>query len=214
LVRRCAVNKKLSISLAGVVLLTLLGSPVAALADDENQPPVYPSNVQIHQEDSDDHEDEDDGDDDEDDDDDDHKKGWIPPVFVVPGKKHEHHKPKPGSTSVVPTPGNSTDDDDDTTAGVAGTSSINGMDANDFVVVGVEDTEAAKSLESVNLKRSQPVAIEQVRVTTQTPADRFMDTAYLGIGLMALSALGLGATTAVRSYRLRKSGKSDYFYDN
>ncbi len=201
-------NKKLSVSVAGVVLLALLGAPVAALADDENQPPVYPSNVQIHQ-------DNDDEDDEEyDEDDDDHKKGWIPPVFVVPGKKHEHHKPKPGSTNVVPTPGNSTDDDDDTTAGVAGTSSINGVDANDFVVVGVEDTEAAKSLESVNLKRSQPVAIEQVRVTTQTPADRFMDTAYLGIGLMALSALGLGATTAVRSYRLRKSGKSDYFYDN
>lgn len=204
-------NKKLSISLAGVVLLTLLGAPVAALADDENQPPVYPSNVQIHQ-DNDDEDDEDDEEDDEDDED--HKKGWIPPVFVVPGKKHEHHKPKPGSTNAVPTPGDSTDDDDDTTAGVAGTSSINGMDANDFVVVGVEDTEAAKSLESVNPKRSQPVAIEQVRVTTQTPADRFMDTAYLGIGLMALSALGLGATTAVRSYRLRKSGKSDYFYDN
>lgn len=207
-------NKKLSISLAGVVLLTILGAPVAALADDENQPPVYPSNVQIHQ-DNDDEDDEDDGDDDEDDDGDHHKKGWIPPVFVVPGKKHEHHKPKPGSTAVAPTPGDSTDDDDDdTTAGVAGTSSINGMDTNDFVVVGVEDTAATKSLESVNPKRAQPVAIEQVRVTTQTPADRFMDSAYLGIGLMALSALGLGATTAVRSYRLRKSGKSDYFYDN
>ena len=207
-------NKKLSISLAGVVLLTLLGAPVAAMADDENQPPVYPSNVQIHQDDSDDHEDaEDDGDDDSDDEGEHHRKGWIPPVFVVPGAKHEHHKPKPGNTTVTPTPGDDSDDDD-STAGTAGTTSINGMDTNDFVVVGVDDTDAAKSLESVDPKQAQPVAIEQVKVTTQTPADRFMDTAYLGIGLMALSALGLGVTTAVRSYRLRKSGKSDYFYDN
>ena len=206
-------NKKVSVSIAGVVLLTLLGAPVAAMADDENQPPVYPSNVQIHQDDSDDHEDDEDDEDDDDDDDDDHKKGWIPPVFVVPGKKHQHHKPKPGSTTVAPTAGAETDDDDLPT-GTAGTSSISGMDTNDFVVVGVDDTAAAESLESVNPKRAQPVAIELVKVTTQTPADRFMDTAYLGIGLMALSALGLGATTAVRSYRLRKSGKSDYFYDN
>ena len=205
-------NKKLSISLAGVVLLTLLGAPVAAMADDETQPPVHPSNVQIHQEDSDDHED--DGDDDGDDEGDHHKKGWIPPVFVVPGQKHDHHKPKPGSTEVTPTPSEDSNDDDDATAGTAGTSSVNGLDTNDFVVVGVDDTAAAKSLESVDPKQAQPVAIEQVKVTTQTPADRFMDTAYLGIGLLALSALGLGATTAVRSYRLRKSGKSDYFYDN
>ena len=34
-------NKKVSISLAGVLLLTILGAPVAAMADD-NQPPVYP----------------------------------------------------------------------------------------------------------------------------------------------------------------------------
>ena len=203
-------NKKLSISVVGVVLLTLLGAPVAAMADDDTQPPVYPSNVQIHQDDSDDHED--DGDDDGDDVGDHHKKGWIPPVFVVPGQKPGHHKPKPGSTSVTPTPGEPSGDD--TTSGTAGTSSINGPDTNDFLVVGVDDTAAAKSLESVDPKQAQPVAIEQVQVTTQTPADRFMDTAYLGIGLLALSALGLGATTAVRSYRLRKSGKSDYFYDN
>ena len=207
-------NKKLSISVAGVILLTLLGAPVAAMADDETQPPIAPSSVQIHQDNSDDQSD--DGDSDSDDSGEHHKKGWIPPVFVVPGAKHEHKpKPKPGSTSTAPTPGDdSTETDDDATAGTAGTSSINGMDTNDFLVVGVDDTAAAKSLESVDPKQAQPVAIEQVQVTTQTPADRFMDTAYLGIGLLALSALGLGATTAVRSYRLRKSGKSDYFYDN
>ena len=204
--------KKVSISVATAVLLAVIGAPVAAMADDENQPPIYPSNVQIHQDDSDEHED--DGDEDEDDEGEHHKKGWIPPVFVVPGKKHEHHKPKPGSSTVTPAPGETSDDDDDATAGAAGTAGVVGIDSNDFVVVGVDDTAGAKSLESVDPKQAQPVAIEQVRVTTQTPADRFMDTAYLGIGLMALSALGLGATTAVRSYRLRKSGKSDYFYDN
>ena len=204
-------NKKVSISLAGVLLLTILGAPVAAMADD-NQPPVYPSNVQIHSEDSDDHEDaEDDGDDDGDDDGEHHKKGWIPPVFVVPGQKHSHHKPKPGTVTTAPTAGEDSSDDDDANAGTA---SVNGLDTNDFVVVGVDDTAADKSLESVDPRKSQPIAIEQVRVTNQTPAERFMDTAYLGIGLLAVSAIGLGATTAVRSYRLRKSGKSDYFYDN
>ena len=194
-------NKKVSISLAGVLLLTILGAPVAAMADD-SQPPVYPSNVQIHSEDSDD---------DGDDDGEHHKKGWIPPVFVVPGQKHSHHKPKPGTATTAPTPGDDSFDDDDANAGTA---SVNGLDTNDFVVVGVDDTAAAKSLESVDPRKSQPIAIEQVRVTNQTPAERFMDTAYLGIGLLAVSAIGLGATTAVRSYRLRKSGKSDYFYDN
>jgi hypothetical protein len=205
-------NQKLSISVATAVLLAVIGAPVAAMAEDE-QPSVYASNVQIHQDDSDDHEDaEDDGDDDGDDQGEHHKKGWIPPVFVVPGQKHDHHKPKPGSNSGTPAPGDDTNDDgDDATAGNA---SVSGLDTNDFVVVGVDDTAAAKSLESVDPKQSHPVAIEQVKVTTQTPADRFMDAAYLGIGLLAVSAVGLGATTAVRSYRLRKSGKSDYFYDN
>ncbi|MEY4398639.1 MAG: hypothetical protein RLZ53_1215 [Actinomycetota bacterium] len=210
-------NKQLSIPLAGVVLLTLLGAPISALADDQNQPPIFPSNVQILQDDDDELDDDDvddDEDDDEDEDDDDHKKGWIPPVFVVPGKKHEHHKPKPGVPSSITPFDTSDDDDDDTTAGTAGTTNIDGVESKDFVVVGVDDTTATKSLESVDPRQAQPVAIEQVRVTSQTPADRFMDTAYLGIGIMAVSALGLGATTAIRSYRLRKSGKSDYFYDN
>jgi hypothetical protein len=212
LVRRCALNQKLSIAVATAVLLAVIGAPVAAMADDERQPPILPSNVQIHQDDSDEHEDADDGDDDGDDQGEHHKKGWIPPVFVVPGQKHDNHKPKPGSTTAPTTPGDDANNDgDDTTAGNA---SVGGLDTNDFVVVGVDDTAAAESLESVDPKQSHPVAIEKVNVTSQTPADRFMDAAYLGIGLLAISAVGLGATTAVRSYRLRKSGKSDYFYDN
>lgn len=203
-------SKKVSATLTVIVLMSLFGAPVAAMAH-ETRPVTGPSNVHIHQDDSEDHEDQGDGDDDGDDEGKDRKKGWIPPVFVVPGKKHDHKAPKPEKQDSGTAPVAGSDDSGNSTAGSA---SINGLDTNDFVVVGVEDTAGTQGIESANPRGSKPVAIEQVKVTTQTPADRFMDSAYLGIGLLALAAVGLGATTAIRSYRLRKSGKSDYFYDN
>jgi hypothetical protein len=41
-----------------------------------------------------------------------------------------------------------------------------------------------------------------------------MDTAYIGMGMLGLASLGLGVTAGVRAIRLRRSGKSDYFYSD
>lgn len=204
--------KKLSLTAAALLALIIVGAPIAAKADSHPSANVFHSGVQIHQDDDDEDDFDDDGDDDADDE---HKKGWIPPVFVVPGGKHGHHKPSAGAKPTAPVTVDSGDDiDGDSTANSAGVAGLPTSDTNDFIVVGVDDTDAANSLESVDTSKSEPIAIERVVATTQTPADRFMDTAYLGIGILGASAIGLASTTMIRSYRLRKSGKSDYFYDN
>jgi hypothetical protein len=40
-----------------------------------------------------------------------------------------------------------------------------------------------------------------------------MESAYLGMGVLAAAAAALGLTAAIRAVRIRRSGKSDYFYN-
>lgn len=208
------IEKKAAL-VAGVIALTILGAPVAAhAATAHNAKPV--TGISIHTEDSEDeyeneHEDEDDGDDDGDD----RHKGWIPPVFVVPGAHgpHKHgDRPKPPTDLPTPTPTAGTEIDGDPT-NVDG-ASLTGLDDNDFVVVDANDPAAAAELGNVNPHQEAPVAIERVVATGRTPADDFLDTAYLGMAMLGAAALGLGTTAAVRAIRVRRSGKADYFYDN
>ena len=59
-----------------------------------------------------------------------------------------------------------------------------------------------------------PVRVDEVRPTQKTPADAFAEASYIALGALGLGAVSLGAVAGVRSYRLRKSGKADYFYES
>ena len=219
-----------AVIVASFVALTVLGGPLAANAKSLHNPESAP--VAIHTDGST-NPNGSDGDADPDD----RKRGLIPPVFVIPGTqppRNHHTHPQAGSvpgalpgntgsgtsTGTDNTPGDTSssattgpDDNTSTTANVKTGTSTAKTD-NDFVVVGTQDVDTATSIATINPKQANPVAIERVQVTRQTPADKFMEAAYIGLGLMALAALGMGASTVVRAVRLRRAGKVDYFYEN
>ena len=191
-------STKLSLG-ALLVAFTLFATPIAANAAPSvlNQSgsftPIYL--------DGDDEEDEDE---DEENEDDRHEK--IPPVFVVPGAGHGKHKePKkehPTFTNIVP-------------ESLVGTQAIItevGSDS-EFVMVASNDPGAASALGQANPHQSNPIQVEKIKTSRQTPADRFMESAYLGMGVLAAAAAALGLTAAIRALRIRRSGKSDYFYN-
>ena len=194
-------STKLSLG-AMLVVFTLFAAPIAANAAPSvlNQSgsftPIYLDG---------DDEDENDEDEDEDEDEDDrHEK--IPPVFVVPGSGHgKHREPKkehPIFTNIVP----------ELLVGTQAIITEVGSDI-EFVMVASNDPGAASALGQANPHQSNPIQIELVKATRQTPADRFMESAYLGMGVLAAAAAALGLTAAIRAVRIRRSGKSDYFYN-
>ena len=190
-----------------LVALTVFGAPIAASAQPHT--PVLPA-VSFHTEDG-----EDDGFDDGDDDQDDNHKS-IPPVFVIPGEKHRHHDrgPKTGTATPTPTPStDGTDDgsnpDDSVTANGAG---IDPAATSDFEVVGPGETPVTDKLGGVNPVEARAIDIKRVVVGHRSPADEFVDAAYVGLGLLGVAAVGLGVTAGARAIRLRRSGKSDYLY--
>lgn len=196
--------EKKAAMVATIVVLTLIGAPLAASAAPAPSPKSI-SGISIHTEDEDEDEDEDD----EDEDDDHH--GSIPPVFVVPGHKkpHPERKPKPVTTPPV----NAETAKIDPTTGLPVTpSSIDPITGEEFVVVGAGQGAEANSLGGVNPKQARAIDIKKVRAGMRSPADQFMDTAYIGMGMLGVAALGLGVTAGIRSIRLRRAGKSDYFY--
>ena len=198
-------STKLSLG-AMLVVFTLFATPIAAnaapsvLKQSGSFTPIYLDG----DEDDEDEDEDDDEDEDEDDDDDRHEK--IPPVFVVPGAGHGKHKePKKEHatfTNIVP-------------ESLVGTQAIItevGSDS-EFVMVASNDPGAASALGQANPHQSNPIQIELVKTSRQTPADRFMESAYLGMGVLAAAAAALGLTAAIRAVRIRRSGKSDYFYN-
>jgi hypothetical protein len=191
---------------ATIVALSLIGAPIAASANPAHSPKTI-SGISIHAEDKEGH---DDGDEDEDDEDEDHH-GSIPPVFVVPGKKKPHHDRKHNQVTTPPTTSNPATIDPVTGLPVT-SSSIDPVTSEEFVVVGAGETPTENNLGGVNPKQARAIDIKQVKAGMRTPADQFMDTAYLGMGMLGIAALGLGVTAGVRSIRLRRAGKSDYFY--
>ena len=188
-------STKLSLG-AMLVIFTLFAAPIAASATPSAQSgsftPIYLDG--------------DDDDDDDDDDDEDDRHDKIPPVFVVPGAghgKHKGHKKEhPAFTNIVP-------------ESLVGTQAIItevGSDS-EFVMVASNDPGAASAIGLANPHQSTPIQIQEIRVSRQTPADRFMESAYIGMGVLAAAAAGLGLTAAVRALRIRRTGKSDYFYN-
>ena len=76
-------------------------------------------------------------------------------------------------------------------------------------------SEQFKDLPPVGTPRGlPPVRVDEVRPTQKTPADAFAEASYLALGALGLGAVSLGAVAGVRSYRLRKTGKADYFYES
>jgi hypothetical protein len=202
-------SQKKTALVVGLVALTVFGAPIAASAA-----PMHTDfpNVSFHTEDGEDGSDYsfDDGDSDKDD----HHKS-IPPVFVVPGEKHHRHDrgQQPGAT---PTPaptdgsddGSTTPDDSNTVDGAT----VDPAAASDFVVMGPGDAPVTDQLGGVNPEEARAIDIKKVMVTHKSPADEFVDAAYIGLGLLGASAVGLGATAGIRAIRLRRSGKTDYLY--
>jgi hypothetical protein len=207
------IEKKAAL-VAGLIALTIIGAPIAANATTPHATTPI-TGISIHAEDEDDEFEDEDEDEDHDEDDeaeDEDHKGWIPPVFVVPGghAPHKHgNRPKPPVETPTGIPGTGVDENSTSVDGA----SLNGVDEDDFVVVDANDPSAASELGNVNPHQDEPVAIERVSATGRTPADEFLDTAYVGMAMLGAAALGLGTTAAVRTIRLRRSGKSDYFYD-
>lgn len=200
------IEKKATI-VATLIALTLLGAPLAASAAPVQT--VKTIGTTFHSEDGDEHDDEDE-DEDEDDEDDEHS-GYIPPVYVVPGHK-KHHK-EHTETSDAPGIDDSASAAIDPITGLPfQTSGIDPVTGEEFIVVGAGGDAAFNSLGGVNPEEARAVDIRRVTPGMRTPADQFMDAAYIGMGMLGVAALGLGGTAAVRAVRLRRSGKSDYFY--
>ena len=200
--------EKKSVIAASVILLTLFGAPLAATA-------ATPSVVSttspkpIFQDDENEYEDED-GDDDEKAHDERHE--IIPSVITVPGfGKGHHRRPPKGEVPIVP---------GEVTPGVVDptvtSQSLSGVDITDaeYVVVATNDPEGEIPLEVANPNESEPIDVKLISTSAKSPADRFLESAYLGMGALGAAAVGLGSAAAVRAVRIRRSGKSDYFYDN
>ena len=189
---------------AMLVIFTLCAAPIAASATPSSQSGSFTPIYLDGDNDEDDDDDEDEDEDDEEDDDDRHEK--IPPVFVVPGAGHgkhkEHRKEHPVFTNIVP-------------ESLVGTQAIitESGGESQFVMVASNDPDAAAALGQVNPHQSNPIQIDLVKTSRQTPADRFMETAYIGMGILAAAAGVLGLTAATRAVRIRRSGKSDYYYN-
>jgi hypothetical protein len=195
--------EKKSAVLASVILLTLFGAPLAASA---GTPQIGLSgfSTPIFTEDQEESDDED-GDNDNGVHNEQHEV--IPPVITVPGHgKDEHRNPPKNGTPIVP-------EVLDPNSSAQYLSGIDLAEA-EYVVVASNDPESTVPLEAANPNESQPIDVKLISASIKSPADRFMDSAYLGIGALGAAALGLGAVAGVRAMRMRRNGKSDYFYED
>lgn len=194
---------------ATLVALTVFGAPLAASAN-----PVHATNpssgISIHTDDG-----EDTSSSDGDDDRDDEHHGSIPPVFVTPTptttKPHTNPKHKPSASSS--TTSGSTVSSDPASIAPAPTDGVTPVGPD-----GVAPADGGIATENSpgigKPEEGRAVDITRVPQRQKSPADEFMDAAYIGLGALAISALGLGVTAAVRAVRIRRSGKSDYMYTN
>jgi hypothetical protein len=60
---------------------------------------------------------------------------------------------------------------------------------------------------------NKPIQMQDVHITSKTPADVFMDSAKLGVGAMAAGAALLGVAAAVRGTRSRRKSDTDFIYE-
>lgn len=205
--------EKKSALLAAMVALTLFGAPVAA-----NAATPHASHAGIPKpifQDDGEREDEDEDEDENEYENEAHEN--IPPVFVVPGSKKDHHKrpPKPNERFVNVLPAIPEIVAPGATKANANPQSITGTDLpeSEYLVIASNDPAAEKTLGTSNPNASQPIDVSLIRADIKDPSDQFLDSAYLGLAVLGAAALGLGTAAGVRAVRIRRSGKSDYFYD-
>lgn len=76
------------------------------------------------------------------------------------------------------------------------------------------DTEGAQKGPKAEPKEGQPKPIElaDLKPTKKTPADAFVESATVGVGVMAAGALALGAVAMTRGSKTKRDDKSDYLY--
>jgi len=199
--------------IASVILLTLFGAPLAATAASHSTV-VSGVPTPIFQDDEDDEPEHEDDDEDGDDDSDEHEERHeiIPSVITVPGLGRGHHNrpPKGGLPTGTEELAPGVVDPNTTIQSLSG---VDIADA-DYVVIASNDPEGAIPLEIANPNESNPIDVKLIHTNAKSPADNFLESAYLGMGALGLAALGLGSVATVRAVRVRRSGKSDYFYDN
>jgi hypothetical protein len=201
---------------SSALLFTLFGAPLAASAATPTfSPAAVP--VPIFQEDGDDQ----DGDDDSGANHHDEIHEIIPPVITVPGLgKGRHHKPFNHGLPTTPPVATPEPTDPAIPTGPVDPASVTqslpgvSVDDSEYVVVASNDPESALPLEAANPNESEPIDVRLIRAQVRNPADQFLESAYIGMGVLGVAAIGLGATAGVRAIRLRRNGKADYFYDN
>jgi len=204
---------KKSVTLAALVALILVGAPVAAnaatpFAPHAGQPkPIFrDDNLGDESEDQDEKSHEDEA----------HEN--IPPVFVVPGSKKDHHKnpPKPNERTLNVLPAIPDLVIPKTTGSNASVNPLpeTPVAESEYLVIASNDPAAEKALGTSNPNESQPIDVSLIRADLKNPSDQFLDSAYLGLAILGVAAIGLGSVAGVRAIRVRRSGKSDYFYDN
>jgi hypothetical protein len=66
---------------------------------------------------------------------------------------------------------------------------------------------------AVDPNANAPIQMDSVHPNAATPADVFMNSAKIGVGAMAVGAIVLGATAAVRGARSKRESKTDFIYD-
>jgi hypothetical protein len=69
-------------------------------------------------------------------------------------------------------------------------------------------------LGTVNPRGGAPIRVDKEQPNRKTPADIFAEGSIIGLGALGAGAIALGAVAGVRSFRLRKSEKADYFYES
>jgi hypothetical protein len=206
---------KKSVALAALVALILIGAPVAANAATPFAPQAgHPKPIFQDDEREDERED-------EDEDEKNHEYEAhenIPPVFVVPGSKKDHHKrpPKPNERFVNVLPAVPELVIPNTTGSNASVQPLpeTPVTESEYLVVASNDPAAEKALGTSNPNESQPIDVSMIRADLKNPSDQFLESAYLGLAVLGVAAVGLGSVAGVRAIRVRRSGKSDYFYDN
>lgn len=69
-------------------------------------------------------------------------------------------------------------------------------------------------LGTVDPRGNAPIRVDKVQPNRKTPADIFAEGSIIGLGALGAGAIALGAVAGVRSIRLRRSEKADYFYES
>jgi len=145
------------------------------------------------------------------------------PVAPIEKKHHEVEHEEHYQISVPPVV--ITPDSDDSTAGVTnkptsasvGKPSFRVSPPNGTSVVAPDNAGKQNLIEpktsSFDPEANAPIDVNNIHLTSKTPADVFLESAQIGIGAMAAGAALLGVAAAVRGVRFRRQANTDFIYE-